>query len=551
MKSKKLIIILSIILVVLIIITAGMAFVYFKTDILVPTEQLFVKYLFQENNLDEMIKLDNLKAQEEFKKNNSYTSEGELLIETEKGNDEEPKTIKIITNSKYDESTKRSSSEAILKNGENDLFKMSYANDDKIYALKNEQVYEHFIGIRNENLEEFLSDMGLIEEGSLQLPDTSSLANVNTTDLLSDEDKQYLKDFYLPILINGISKEKFSKLDNTNITIGDNKSYDVTGYSLSLTQDDIKLMIFNVLTKAKEDTTALAILKNSLSSLGLVEKQTSDRKMVSMIDDLLEQIAGFETDDFAITISVYHSNGQTLRIVLTLNNEVSINIDIIENSDTIKKILITSESVTSEEAGNSNLKMLLSKSISQNSITYTNNLESETEAGIYKIETQTNLGNVVSDVINNSSYINIQKENGESTNISYSKEIKIAEDDIEISELNNTNTVIVNDYPREQLEIFLGNIVNKLGGELEIAVQGLNTNSEISDGIEQTGGSIINIQGLGASILAIANANGLNPIGNLAGTVAITVLGQLDDLFSIYNDNEQTESDNLNNNEEL
>ena len=183
MKSKKIILIVTIVLIILVAVTGSVAALYFFTDTFKTNEQLFFKYVSQISNLDTILQADNKTEQEELIAN-SHTSVGNLAINIQDGQNEN-KNYLLTTNSKYDINTKRSFSELAIKNGEEDLAKISYINSGDIYAVKCENVYEHYIGIQNSGLKDFARKIGIPEEIVVQIPDKISLNEDNTNN--SDE----------------------------------------------------------------------------------------------------------------------------------------------------------------------------------------------------------------------------------------------------------------------------------------------------------------------------------------------------------------------------
>ena len=152
MKNKKLILILSIMAIIIVmLVTVAVTTLYFTTDIFKSNDQLFAKYLSQENNLETLLQLEIADVQEEFKKNNSYISNGTVLAEIQKEG-QAVQGVEISINSKYDNTTKRNYSEMTLKDGNIDLLNASYIHNDNIYGIKCDKIYENYIGIINDNL---------------------------------------------------------------------------------------------------------------------------------------------------------------------------------------------------------------------------------------------------------------------------------------------------------------------------------------------------------------------------------------------------------------
>lgn len=153
MNDKKIFIITLITIAILILALATVSILYFNTDILKTNEQLFAKYLFQDNDTTKAEIDEIYEVQKQFKKNNSYLSEGNLQVtmQNENGKKEE---VNISTNTKHDVTTNRTLTETTVKDGETDLAKFSYLNSEDVYAILCENVYQNYVGIRNKDLKQ-------------------------------------------------------------------------------------------------------------------------------------------------------------------------------------------------------------------------------------------------------------------------------------------------------------------------------------------------------------------------------------------------------------
>lgn len=495
MKNKKTGLIIAIILIALIIVAGVIAYVYFATDIFKTNDQAFAKYLFQGNNLNQILKEDVLEQQKNLKQNNSYTSEGELNINLQNGG--ETQKVQIATNSKYDNNTKRTYSEATLKNGEESLLKLSYINSEDVYGIKCDDVYQYYVGFRNSNLKQLAQILGMPEEIIENIPDAISFENNNS---ISEQDIKYLTDTYSQTIIEGIAKEKYSKTDKTTIHIN-GKTYEANGYALTLNQDDIVQIVSNVLTKAKNDETTLNIIENALP----IEKS----KLQEMLDQAIQMVQTNLTEEINLQIIVYASNGQTVRTQININNKLNIMFDIEKNTKTNQKIITTIENLNNTETQDS-IQIIVEKGINTDGNTYSVNVIANSAGKIqYQATVNTTLGVVTNNEIHNVSNVYIQDDNNNVTDIYYNKTIKQATEAIEIQELKNSNTVIMNNYAKEQLDPFMNDLVRKYEATIENAFRKINlTTTENAEAIE-------------GSILAIASANGMNSTGMLAGTMLI------------------------------
>ena len=83
MRKKKFLIIVPI--VVILIVAAVIAVLYFTTDLLKPTNDLFWKYFAQNQDIISILANDNNAIQSQFKQNNTYTSSGNVSFVMEQG----------------------------------------------------------------------------------------------------------------------------------------------------------------------------------------------------------------------------------------------------------------------------------------------------------------------------------------------------------------------------------------------------------------------------------------------------------------------------------
>ncbi len=525
MKNKKKILTLIIILVLLIILAVGTcAVLYFTTDIfkvdaLMSNDQLFAKYISQENSIVNLLKADIIEEQKQFMKDNSYTSTGELSITQKAGQNEQ--NVKITTNSQYNNTNKRSFSQATLKNGQEDLMKISYINSDDIYALKCDSVYEHYIGIRNKNLKQFMTTMGVPEEVVVQMPDVISLEGIKNTNLISKQDEQYLVDTYLPIIANNIPKENYSKTTAMLET-----GHQAEGYALTLNEQDISQIVLAILTKAKEDAATITILENMLFTLGMEEEQISQIDFQQELEDLIDELQTSQPESETLIITVYQVDGKTAAMELEVSDGTKLIFNIVSNTPTNQKVTISMK-YGQTSAATTTTQMTIEKAVSETETIYSATIQISNKNTDYQITADTTLGKVTNNVIHNVSNVSIQEYNGNTIDISYNKAIEKATQEVEIEELKPSNTVIANNYPKEQLEPFMETIIQKYGQTTANAITKLNLKQVTSDDV---------INSVAGSVLAVTNANGEAPIVNLIGVVAITTFNQVQYLQTDINE---------------
>ena len=507
MKNKKLILILSIMAIIIVmLVTVAVTTLYFTTDIFKSNDQLFAKYLSQENNLETLLQLEIADVQEEFKKNNSYISNGTVLAEIQKEG-QAVQGVEISINSKYDNTTKRNYSEMTLKDGNIDLLNASYIHNDNIYGIKCDKIYENYIGFRNSDLKRFASAMGASEEIIAQIPDTLPLGTTQREKIISEEDKQYLADTYMPIMIASIPKEKYGKTQQTNITI-EGQEYLANGYTLTLNEEDIRTILKNILTKANEDTATIKIIHTMLSAIGVSQEQ---------IPQLTEQVLS------NLEITVYQSNGKNIRTQIKID-DITVLVDIASNVPNNQKLIFTMQ-----VEGNNAIQAILEKQITDTQTNSKIEITTSNEQKEYKIAMDTTLGNWNNNTFHNISKVTIQDFDSNTINISYDKTIQLANETIEILELKNSNSVIVNNYPREQLEPFFEGIANKSEEIFEniLAQLKINETNQSNNITQVQNNALAYSQAITGTILTIGNANGANPIIGITASSIMAATNQM------------------------
>lgn len=453
MKNKKLILTLIIVLVVLLVAAGTVAALYFTTDLFKTNDQLFAKYLFEKNNMSDVLKSDVFETQKQFKENNPYTSEGKLILEAE-SQGQKVELAQLDTNSQYNNNTKRSLTEATLKSNQEELIKFNYENSDDIYAIKVDKIYQYYIGIRNSELKAFAKKMGAEDEIVAQIPDSISLESFKSEQTISEEDSKYLEDTYLPIINNTITKEKYSKTTE-NITIGE-QLYKANGYILSLSSQDIKQVVTDVLTKAKDDTTTISILENSLSS----SNQNKELNVQETIQSLLDEIQNSDMEEYELKIKVYQFGGKTIRIQIDKDDEATIQLDIVNNTKEHGKLIFTIAGVELNGA-TSTLQLVLDRNTTDTETIYNAELSIDDDTEVYTITGNLTLGNIINDSAKNIISLEIVTDEQNTVRLSYDTNLEKARGELNIEELTGSNTVIVNNYSAEQLEQFFGIIMNR------------------------------------------------------------------------------------------
>ena len=483
MKRKMALIVAPIVIIIIILII--LAIIYLTTDVFKTDTELFWKYFAQNQDVLILLLNDKISMQNEFKKNNSYTSQGKLLFELQQG-ENSSKKFDVETNLRYDVNTNRTYADAKLKNGDIDLFKVSYINSEDIYAIKCDEVFPNYVGIKNLNLNELANKYGI--NSNIIIPDTINLNNFKNLFEITDEQRKYIANTYFAIIINNIAKEQYEKKEET-IEI-DGIMHKTNMYKVLIKGEEIKKVFIDCLNNLKSDDESLTIISNKLSDLQLGVQYTDLNNLRLKIEELIEQIQKSEIEE-DINIYVYEENGVTVRTILQISNIItltydkntSLTIDFINNNST--NII---DNVT--EGDNNeiiNLNEYENNQKNENAITRIIITKEETnESGINKIKIipsidneekyiyiESSMSNIQNNAFSNSFSIelsSLKNEKKEIAKIVYNTNNTKVTDVEEIMELTNSNTAIANNYEANQFKEFIKNwsdiFVNKLREKL-------------------------------------------------------------------------------------
>lgn len=451
--KKKIIIISSSIIIVAILIGITL---YFTTDLFKSNEKLFWKYFLQIEDISDVISNDKLNLEKEFKKSNSYISNGNLSFNYAKGEDSS-KEFKIETTSKYDINSNKTYADAILKNGELDLFKISYINYDDIYAIKCDEVYERYIGIKNSNLTELGKKYGFEN-----VPDTININEYENLLKLSEEEKTHILNTYVPIIMENIDSKQYKKETET-IEIN-NIQYETNTYKIEISGDTLKIILINCLNKLKQDQQLLSIINERISKVTF-----NNLDITNKIDDLIKEIEQYNINE-TLNIEIYESNGKNIRTKVSLGTKINIIYDRLNNENTltmdfeqknnIQEFMNANEIIDLTEIGNDTnftTRIIIAKKV-QNNLTLNNiqiipdiNKNNENIDILVQIENKDDDFNNLYDIKINKN----ENEKQEQITITYNNEITKTNQVENIKEINNENLVLANNFQKEQFELFI------------------------------------------------------------------------------------------------
>ena len=145
------------------------------------------------------------------------------------------------------------------------------------------------------------------------------------------------------MLLSSIPEEKYTKTEKESITIN-NQSYETVGYQLDLSGEEIKQIIVNLLSKAKDDEQLINYL--SLKVFSDFDKESIQK----IIDGMITSIQQIQNPVDKISFVVYQPKKGITKIRIKDNRIAEIVIDIDDSKENKKNVDISFNSSESENA---------------------------------------------------------------------------------------------------------------------------------------------------------------------------------------------------------
>lgn len=469
-NKKKLIILISIIILILLLITI----LYFTTDLFKSKEKLFWKYFAQNKDIINLFINDKNNKQSQFKAENSYTSTGNLELKIGQ-KDQSFKQLNATSTVRHDNLTNRTYADATLKNGDMDLFKVSYINSGDIYAIKCDEVFPNYVGIQNSNLTELASNYGIDNfPNSINLTQYTDLFEIN------DEQLKYVSDTYLPIIMNEIENDQYS--NNDTIIEFNGEEYSVEAYSVSLTSDNFKRILIECLNTF-DNTSPIEVAIEYIQEMNIqnnvnlyiyvddgkvIRTEISSEGLFNIIYDRSTNLDSLTID---VNQSILQKLGEQFSNIIdnnTNDNNAGMALNDITSSENTNNIedysdnnsneIINLNEVATETLNKKYSKIVLTRRSEGFNTINTLNIIPDAEESNRNIILTINMSEVQNNQINNSYNIEYNTSNGDQTQtltIVYNINTTKADQVEEIPELSNSNTAIANNYEPSVFKNFI------------------------------------------------------------------------------------------------
>lgn len=408
---------LILIIVILILAIAGVfAYLYFGTDLLKSEEQLFYKYFgkaLEIENSDKLAEYINKRLTNNYEITGKYTANLQADVD-EQTNDglDKINNARIEFTGKVDNVSHKNEHNFNIRYSDDVSFPFNFRSSNNLIGLQSDYVSSAYIGIENENIQEFLENTIGMQDAS-GFPDSLEMFSGNSNAQmkeLSEEEKKHLQDTYLPIIQEALSSKEFTASEENS----------VTSYNVTVSQDDLNNIMQNVLNTAREDDMVLSIYEQATNQSrdvlieaidNFIEAQSNNDISYGYDGTSSDITISIEVDDAKNSTIVLKEDGQEIRFGIRCNNE-----DIVCSLE------------TSTQESNDRVYITLT---------------------IYGMSSDN-----VNTVLENG-YITSTDDGKEQTYIyQYTSNVTF-NDNVSIEDFNNENIQILNDYGQEQVLPFL------------------------------------------------------------------------------------------------
>lgn len=416
MKNKKALIVIIVLLIILAVCGGAFAYVYFATDLLKSNSQMFSKYgTMLDMELYNFFYDENIKTYYTNKSANNYENTGVLRVKSG-GNTDFNTDLNLTFKGATDVDNDNFEQEITINYSDSEKFAFKLVKNNQMIALGSDEVANKYVGIKNENLDELSNKLGIDEE--MKVPnniklDKSSITVQNIKSLVTK---------YIGKLAGQLSESNFTKNNNTS-------------YTLTIEKDNLKNIMIYCLNEAKNDSEIIEMLGMS------DDISTYQDNIDQEIDNLNEQ-------DFSNT---------SIKITLTsTENGVEADVEVNTDEDNVgfSVILERGKNITIKQTGSfdtadtteipNDIEYTISKEKSASKSKYTITSSEEN----YSFEIGFELDSISDNGATEKVYVSYDV-NDVQFNVEYNNAITFK--DVTVTELNDDNSVALNDYSQEEL----------------------------------------------------------------------------------------------------
>ena len=471
-RKKRRTLVVVIIAVILLIIAVACVLLYVNTDMFKSSQTLFLKYTGKGiENLGTITQVISNEYDEQLE-TNPYTSNTQIKVNyienlgtTAESTENSINSLQLTIDGQTNKQEQYDYKDIKLLKDNNQEMQVEYIQENNNYGLRFSDLFNQFAMIENSNLKNLYKNMGYTDEEVANIPDSISINENLFNDInFSSEEIETLKEKYLNVITQNISKDNFSKLSNQNITIN-NQSYIADGYALTLTKEQLNNMYVNLLETLKQDEIILGKidnLQNKINTINLYQQNSAINikdEFVNSINQKIQEINQSNIGSDQTQITAYEMDGQTAKIAIK-TAEYEIDFDSLGNNGFLQLSLIKGEN-TSE--------IILERNTNETDLT----IQTINEEG-KPIKITYSQTNKIDNKNETKNYSLIYEDDEQRVNASIVQNISIVQNLENKVSTNEENAVTLNNLEQGQLQQITNNIKTALNNKLETVRQDIN-----------------------------------------------------------------------------
>ena len=328
-RKKRRTILVLIILVVILIIAGIFTLLYLRTDLLKSNKTLFVKYIGQTtSHLQGYI---NKVSESDYKtrlEQSKYTtdtnieinySDGELTAKEASQNPINNLQINITGN--VDKISNYRYNDIKLNQNDEEVAELEYIKNGSTYGIRFADLFRQYLLVDDNNLADLLEKLGYNSEEAGKISNSLELENsISNVLQITEEEIGTLEEKYFAQMFENIDGSNYQKQSNQVIEI-DGNNYTTNAYTLTLTKEQMYDFYLEILNEMKEDEIILSkienldtVLNTYYVALGQDKDYTLVDRYTCFIDEKIQEISGNRIGQDARTITVYETDGITVRV---------------------------------------------------------------------------------------------------------------------------------------------------------------------------------------------------------------------------------------------
>lgn len=301
MKSKK---ILIIIIGVIVLIAAVLGGLYIYTDFLKTDQQLFYKYIEKIEPIDSKF-IEKISIASKRKSNSNKSSNADINFATiSNQNGEKLQEFKVASTALSNVISNQYYRDFNISTSGQQLISFKYMKDNNTYGILINNILIKYLAIENSNLKDFFYKLGATDTSNIVDSIPTNFEELLAYEQLDKETLLTLKETYINLICDNISKQNFYKIKNTDKT---------ETIGISLTQQEVINLLNIVLEKIKFDDTLLNLMVNNSNA----NKEELQTKIQNIIDQMTQYTSS--TEDGFIKIYLTKNSKNVLKLGLATN----------------------------------------------------------------------------------------------------------------------------------------------------------------------------------------------------------------------------------------